>query len=219
MAGEEVTYIYQAYTSFSLKAAVSDDKLGRIGEWNGGPATFTRTTTLSETTTNSAYVSSLEDCNCVFYRQPYPARLTVTVITPTPIDTPTPTATPTFTPTAIPTPTPTPVSQCAGQWSVSKVCTIGKGQSASNNAKVSHCITGNIVNPGSIGATAHRIPVCRGTGVTAVVTDSSGSPTNTSDGSLSCSSSGCEGVVNTVEKYKAVSHDGKDTDRISLLPN
>jgi hypothetical protein len=75
------------------------------------------------------------------------------------------------------------------------------------------------VNPGSIGATAHRIPVCRGTNVDAVVTDTTGTPANTSDGNLSCSASGCSGVVNAVEKYKSVSEDGKDTDRMTLLPN
>jgi hypothetical protein len=101
---------------------------------------------------------------------------------------------------------------------VTKICTIGKGQSPDNNAKVSHCITGNIVDPSSLGSTAHRIPVCAGTNVSAVVTDSTGTPTNTSDGSLSCNSSGCSGSVNATEKYKSVSSDGKDTDRMSLLP-
>jgi hypothetical protein len=133
---------------------------------------------------------------------------------PTSEPTPTATATPTFTPTASPTGAPL----CRDFWPVAKVCTIGKGQSASNNAKLGHCITGNVVNPGSLGATAHRIPVCRGTRVSAVVTDTTGTPANTSDGSLTCDASGCEGVVNTVEKYKSVSQDGKDTDRMALIP-
>ncbi len=75
------------------------------------------------------------------------------------------------------------------------------------------------MNPDSLGATAHRIPVCRGTPFNAVVTDTTGTPTNTSDGNLSCNSAGCSGVVNAVEKYKSVSQDGKDTDRMALLPN
>jgi hypothetical protein len=112
-----------------------------------------------------------------------------------------------------------PARSCAELWPVYRVCTIGKGESASNNATLSHCITGNIVNPTAIGADAHRIPVCRGTEVTIVVTDSSGAPANTSDGGLSCTAAGCRGVVDRVEKYKSVSQDGKDTDRMTLLPN
>ena len=53
----------------------------------------------------------------------------------------------------------------------------------------------------------------------AAVTDATGTPTNSSDGSLSCDATGCSGVVNAVEKYKSVSRDGKDTDRTALLPN
>ena len=102
---------------------------------------------------------------------------------------------------------------------MSHIVTIGKGQSPSNNPKVVHTITGNIVDPGSLGDTAHRIPVCAGTEVTAVVTDSTGTPTNTAGGSLTCDSAGCSGVVNVTEKYKSVSSDGKDTDRMTLLPN
>jgi len=105
-------------------------------------------------------------------------------------------------------------------WGVATINTIGKGQSPTNNPKLSHRITGNIVDPGSLGETAHRIPVCAGTEVTIVVTDSSGnSPVITADGNLSCDSMGCTGVVNVTEKYKAVSTDGKDTDRMTLLPN
>jgi len=104
-------------------------------------------------------------------------------------------------------------------WGVTTIYTIGKGQSPTNNPKISQSITGNIVDPGSLGETAHRIPVCTGTEVTVVVMDSSGNmPVVTADGSLSCNSSGCTGVVNDTEKYKAVSTDGKDTDRMTLLP-
>jgi hypothetical protein len=100
---------------------------------------------------------------------------------------------------------------------VSTITTIGKGQSPTNNPKVSHSITGNIQNPASLGSTAHRIPVCSGTSVTVVVSDSSGSPTNTADGNLSCNASGCSGEVNGTEKYKSVSEDGSDTDRMTFI--
>ena len=108
------------------------------------------------------------------------------------------------------------------------IYTIGKGQSATNNVKVVHQITGNIIDPVGLcglangSCTANRIPVCAGTEVNIAVTDSTGTPTNTNDGKgvISCDASGCfVGAVNVTEKYKSVSFDGKDTDRISLLPN
>jgi hypothetical protein len=104
-------------------------------------------------------------------------------------------------------------------WPVVTVVTIGKGQSPSNNPKVVHSILGNIVDPGSLKETAHRIPVCEGTEVNIVVTDTTGTPINSADGSLTCNSAGCSGVVTVTEKYKSVSSDGKDTDRMTLLPN
>ena len=104
-------------------------------------------------------------------------------------------------------------------WGVTRIVTIGKGQSPTNNPKVSHAITGNIVDRDWLRETAHRIPVCAGTEVNIVVTDMTGTPTNTTDGSLTCDSAGCSGVVNVTEKYKSVSSDGKDTDRMTLLPN
>ncbi len=104
-------------------------------------------------------------------------------------------------------------------WGVTSIITIGKGQSPTNNPKVSHQIVGNIVDPDSLGETAHRIPVCAGTEVNIAVTDETGTPTNTADGSLSCNAAGCSGLVSVTEKYKSVSSDGKDTDRMTLLPN
>lgn len=98
------------------------------------------------------------------------------------------------------------------------ICTIGKGQSPSNNAKVSMCITGNIVEPDQLGATAHRIPVCAGSEVNVVVTDATGTPTVSASGGLSCNSAGCAGVVVESEKFTAISADGEDTDRMTLLP-
>jgi hypothetical protein len=98
--------------------------------------------------------------------------------------------------------------------------TLGKGQSPSNNPKVVNFITGNIVDPGSLGDTAHRIPVCSGTRVDVTVTDTTGTPTVTENsGGISCTGSMC--VVETIsatEKYIARSADGKDTDRMTLLP-
>ena len=132
---------------------------------------------------------------------------------------PTPTFTPTMLPTATATPTPTAAPTCADMWDVTRIVTIGKGQSPTNNPKVSHAITGNIVDPDSLGDTAHRIPVCEGTEVNILVSDETGTPTNSADGSLTCDSAGCSGVVNVTEKYKSVSSDGKDTDRMTLLPN
>ena len=98
------------------------------------------------------------------------------------------------------------------------ICTLGKGQSPSNNSKVSTCITGNIVEPSQLGSTAHRIPVCAGSEVNVVVTDATGTPTVSAGGGLSCNSAGCTGVVNVTEKFKVNSADGKDTDRMTLLP-
>jgi hypothetical protein len=108
----------------------------------------------------------------------------------------------------------------------STIYTVGKGQSAANNAKILHQITGNIIDPDglcpSTGAcNASRIPVCAGTGVTVAVTDSTGAPTSTNvgKGDISCVGAVCTvGAVNVTEKYKSVSADGKDTDRITLLP-
>jgi hypothetical protein len=208
-AGQEVTYVYVVeITPPRAVFEVVDDKLGLIGQSSGN--TLSRTVTLTETTTNIASMSVVEvDPECFLISYECCDALTVTVVTPTP----------TSTPTSSPTPTPTAVNTCAGLWPASKACTIGKGQSPSNNSKLSHCITGHIVNPSELGANAHRIPVCSGTRVDVTVTDTTGTPTNSSDGSLSCNASGCSGVVKAVEKYKSVSQDGRDTDRMTLIPN
>jgi hypothetical protein len=106
---------------------------------------------------------------------------------------------------------------------VDGITTIAKGQSAANNVKVSHFIVGNIVDPLSVcpengACTAHRIPVCAGTGVTIAVTGSTDN-TNIGKGAIACDAAGCSvDAVNVTEKYKSVSADGKDTDRVSLLP-
>jgi hypothetical protein len=135
---------------------------------------------------------------------------------PTPTATPAPTDKPTPTQTATPTPDP---NACTTVWPQMEIVTLAKGQSPSNNPKVSHAITGHIIDPVSLGDTAHRIDVCAGTWVNVSITDTTGMPTNTADGSLSCNLTGCSGTVNVKEKYQSISADGKDRDTITLLPN
>jgi hypothetical protein len=141
--------------------------------------------------------------------------------TATPAATPTPTATPaaTPTPTATATPLPTPAPMmCAATWPEITIVTVAKGQSPTNNAKVSHEITGHIIDPGSFGETAHRIDVCAGTGVTSTITDASGRPKNSAAGGLTCTSGVCSGVVDVTEKYQSISNDGRDKDSITFIP-
>ena len=111
---------------------------------------------------------------------------TATPATATPV-----TATPaTATPATATPATPTPEPSCTDLWPEDTINTIGKGRSPSNNPKVSHAITGRIVDPSSLGDNAHRIPVCTGSMVTAVVLDSTGEATNTAGGSLVCNGEG-----------------------------
>jgi hypothetical protein len=107
---------------------------------------------------------------------------------------------------------------CAATWPETTIVTVAKGQSPTNNAKVSHEITGHIIDPGSLRDTAHRIKVCAGTRVTSTVTDATGGPTNTAAGGLLCTSGGCSGVVDVTEKYQSISQDGRDKDSISFIP-
>ena len=94
------------------------------------------------------------------------------------------TMTPTVTPT--PTATPTTVPTCEELNPTSMIVTIGKSQSPTDNPKVSHAISGHIVDPGSLKDTAQRIPVCAGTEVTIVVPVLAGTSINTTGGNLSC---------------------------------
>jgi hypothetical protein len=53
------------------------------------------------------------------------------------------------------------------------------------------------------------------------VSDTTGGATNSNIGKgvIACDAAGCTvGAVNVTEKYKSVSSDGKDTDRVTLLP-
>jgi hypothetical protein len=80
-------------------------------------------------------------------------------------------------------------------------------------------ISGNIVDPGSLKDTAHRIPVCAGTLVTIAVSDSTGTPTITPSDSMKCGVLVCTVTPVVTEKFIVRSFDGKDTDRMTLLPN
>lgn len=145
--------------------------------------------------------------------------------TPTPTAAPsTPPPSPTSSPTAPPTATPSaPPTACDAIWGVTSITTIGKSNSPTNNLKVSHLITGNIVDPDSLcpadkTCTAQRIPVCAGT---VVIIDITGSTNNTNigKGNLFCDGSRCSvGSMIFTEKYLSVSGDGTDSDRITLLP-
>lgn len=210
--GDEVTYIYTIgpITNSDVVVYVEDDKLGVVASNLVIPSLqtveVTATTTIFETTTNIAWVAS-EMC------EPWASAdaATVTIaFTPTPTSTLTPTPTPTPTATAEPT--------CTDHWLPTMICTMGKGQSPSNNAKVSMCITGNIVDPAALGDTAHRISVCAGSEVAVRITDVTGLPSVSASGTLSCSSAGCSGVVQSTEKFIATSADGKDVDRMTFIP-
>jgi hypothetical protein len=103
-------------------------------------------------------------------------------------------------------------------WPELEIRTDGKGQSPTNNLRLRHRVTGHIIDPASLGVTAHRIEVCAGTQVTTIVTDANGTPTNTARGSLSCDAAGCSGTVNVTEKYQSVSENGRDKDSITFIP-
>jgi hypothetical protein len=165
---------------------VVDDKLGFIGTNTEQAQEFVRTTTLTETTTNTASMTARDFCPCP--GEPITDSVTVAV------------------------------SPCTSANPLTSIVTIAKGQSPTNNPKLSHTITGYIVDAGSLGPTAHRIEVCAGTSITALVTDTSGRPTNTAAGSLACISTKCSGVVNVSEKYQSISQDGRDKDSITFIP-
>ena len=109
---------------------------------------------------------------------------------------------------------------CTETWPVVTVHSIGKGQAPTENPKVTHAITGNIIDPSSIGYTADRIPVCAGTSVKISVTDATGTPTNTAaTPGISCTASGCNAnAIAEKQEYVSRSADGNDTDRMTLVP-
>jgi cysteine-rich repeat protein len=147
-------------------------------------------------------------------------------VTPTSTATATATASATPTATAIPTatataaPTPTALSECTAMFPVRTIVTAGKSNSPTNNAKVMHFITGNIVDPSSLRVDAHRIPICEGTAVSIAVMDTTGAPLSTATSAgINCNASGCTvSNLQATEKYISRSADGTDTDRMTLLP-
>jgi hypothetical protein len=104
-------------------------------------------------------------------------------------------------------------------WPSNTINTIGKGQSPSNNPKVTHAITGHIQNPGALGNTAHRIPICPGTSVSVEVLDQGGPAINTANSAnLTCDDTGCSvTAIQGTEKYISRSQDGTDTDRMTFI--
>jgi hypothetical protein len=113
------------------------------------------------------------------------------------------------------------VNQClADNPAVTTIETIGKGQSPSVNPLIAHSITGHIVDAAGLSGTAHRIKVCAGTTVTAVVTDTSGgTPSNLSNNlDFICTIGGCSGPINVKTQYKSTSTGTSDSDSITFLP-
>ncbi len=214
---DETQQVTLHYDFVGGTAEIIDNRFGVVGIYTG--TTLTRTLSLGSYGSYTATFNPIEavclvgifsDTVYVNHAQPTP--------TSSPTATPTASPTPSATPTSSPTLPPQPPGPCVEAWPVTKVTTQAKGQSPTNNPKVLHAITGNIVDPGSLGDTAHRIPVCAGTEVTAVVTDSTGTPRNIASGTLHCEAAGCYGVVDVKEEYQSISQDGQDKDKITFIP-
>lgn len=104
---------------------------------------------------------------------------------------------------------------------VTTINTLAKGQSPTNNAKVSTAVTGNIVGAGALGSTDNRISVCAGTTVTTVITDTTGTATvtKTSPGVVCGGGPACTiAGITATERYTVRSFDGTDTDTLTFLP-
>jgi hypothetical protein len=126
-----------------------------------------------------------------------------------PTNTPTNTGTNTNTPTF----TPTPLSACELQWRVTSFTANG------NKGKLSATVVGNIVDPTNIKGKGTRISLCAGTSVSVVISDTSGTPTNTAlTTGIACDSSGCQvGSLQGRQKFQSVSNDGTDKLRMTLI--
>ena len=135
--------------------------------------------------------------------------------TPTPATATPATATPATATPATPTPVP---DQCVLDNPSVTIDTIAKGQSPFVNPLIRHEITGNIINSGSLSSTAHRIRVCAGTSITAVVIDSSAGFTTSTSPSLFCNLLGCSGVIDAKAQYKSTSTGSSDKDSITFIP-
>jgi hypothetical protein len=136
----------------------------------------------------------------------------------------TPSATPTATATSTPTPSPTAGPTCVQLNPVVTINTTAKSNSPVNNTKVIHAITGNIVDAATVKSNAQRIPVCAGTVVNMIVTDVTNPPTNRAQNTansagIECFNFGCQIFnIQETQKYISRSSDGKDTDRMTILP-
>jgi dipeptidyl aminopeptidase/acylaminoacyl peptidase len=99
--------------------------------------------------------------------------------------------------------------------------TIGGGQSAANNAKVTTTVFGNILTAQSSGT---RIAVCAGTTVTTVSSDTTpgaANVTKVSPGVTDCGGADATctiAALSSTQKFTVKSADGKDTDTLTFLP-
>jgi hypothetical protein len=116
---------------------------------------------------------------------------------------------------------------CEELWPEITVETIAKGQSPSQNPKLSHAVTGHVIGGAeALKDTAHRIKFCEGSSVTSMISDSTGGGTQliSASSGMNCESFGgmfscsVDSLMET-EKYKVRSEDGKDTDSITMIPN
>jgi hypothetical protein len=104
-------------------------------------------------------------------------------------------------------------------WPSTCVSTIGKGQKPFHNAKVSHTICGNIVDPGAHSSSTNKVVVCRGTSVVATILDTTGlGGSNTANSThVICNGDTCSvDNIRATERYIARSRDGTDTDRMQF---
>ena len=109
-----------------------------------------------------------------------------------------------------------PLEVCIWDWPSTTVNTLAKGQSATNNQKVSHEITGNAVGgDAAYGPTAHRIKLCWGTAISINITGAGTTVTGDCD-TTNCTIAAVD--FTATQKYQVVSADEKDTDRITLIP-
>jgi hypothetical protein len=105
---------------------------------------------------------------------------------------------------------------------VETVCTDGGQQSRKVNSKVAHCITGHIIRPRDELANAPQFLVCAGSDFTVRVFDTTpGTPSTTiKEGSIVTNGSTMVSGTNllSIGKYNSVSEDGKDVDKMSIVP-
>jgi hypothetical protein len=98
------------------------------------------------------------------------------------------------------------------------VITTGGTGNASNDFKVKHFITGNVVDPNELKSSASKIEVCRGTNVSIAIVDDTGTPTVVENSlGISCTSGGCTILdIQSKQQYRAFSEAGDDKDRITI---